>query len=111
MAGAAEEAVIGDAERPAGRGQLADPMVAEAAVGIPGQVRECGRYDLAQLPQGAGDERHLRALGRVFGHRGAGANGLVVRMRVDQQQAPGVRFAHIREPTDCQRRQAGRIDP
>jgi hypothetical protein len=78
--------VVGHAERLHGRGQLTHPVLAEAVLAVGGQVLELGHQHLALLTQGAGDERDQHALGRVAGHRGAGADGLVVGVRMDQQQ-------------------------
>ncbi len=97
-AGAAEEPVIGHAERRAGRGKLADPALTEPAVGVPGQVRELGRDDLAKLSQRAGNKGDRRALGCVLRHRGARADRFVVGMGVHKQEAATVAgFAHTGE--------------
>jgi hypothetical protein len=50
------------------------------------QLTDSGDPRLA-LAAAAGDERDLVPFGRVFGHRRAGADRLVVRMRVHEQQA------------------------
>ena len=84
LALAAEEPVVLDAERPAGAVQLDDPVLAEL---VREQVAQVGRDDLAELAERAGHQRDAGALGGVLGHRRPGADRLVVRVRVHQQQA------------------------
>jgi len=55
-----------------------------------GQVRKLGRDDLAKLAQSAGNQRHRSALGRVFRHRRARPDRLVVRMGVHEQEPAAV---------------------
>ena len=81
---AAEEAVVRDAERRAGAVELDDPVLAEL---VGKQVAQVGRDDLTELAERAGHQRDPRALRGVLGHRGAGADRLVVRVRVHEQQA------------------------
>ena len=81
---AAEEPVVGDAERRARAVKLGDPVLAEL---VGQQVAQVGRDDLAHLAERAGDQRDPRALGGVPGHGGAGEDRLVVRVRVHEQQA------------------------
>ena len=92
---AAEEAVIGDAERGAGGLEFPDPVLAEQVTAAGGQVGQVRRDDLAQLAQRAGDQRHRDARRRVPGHGGAGLDRFVVGVGVHQQQpAPGLGGAH-----------------
>lgn len=86
-AGAAEEAVVGDAEFLHGLGQLVHPVGAQRVVTVGREVRETGRDDLALLAEGAGHQRHPRSLGRVLGHGRAVVDRLVVRVRVHQEQS------------------------
>lgn len=86
-AGAAEEAVVGDAERGAGGGQLGDPPTAELVGLGRGELGERRHVDLALLAEGAGHQGDVSAGGGVVRHRRAGADGLVVGVRVDQQEA------------------------
>ena len=86
-AGAAEEAVVGDAERGARGGQLGDAVPAELVGLGGGELGQRRHVDLALLAERAGHQRDVRAVGGVVGHRRAGADRLVVGVRVDQQQA------------------------
>ena len=104
---AAEEPVVGHAERGAGGRQLAGTVLSQPVAAAGGQIRQLRRDDLTQLPAGAGDQRDAGALRGVGGHGRAGADRLVVRMGVNQQQPPGMASAvHTDEPTG---RPAGRI--
>jgi hypothetical protein len=114
VAGAAEEPVIGDPERGAGGGPLADPVLTEPVVLVPGKVREIGRDDLAELAERAGDQGHLRAFRRVLGHRRAGPDRLVVGVGVHEQQPPAFGLVHAvriarRRSIPPARARAGRI--
>ena len=83
--GAAEEPLVGHAECGAGGGQLADAVPAEL-VGMGGfELGQLGDVDLPLLAQRAGDEGDVCAGRGVPGHRRAGADRLVVRVRVDEQ--------------------------
>lgn len=88
-AGAAEEAVVGDAELLHGLGQLVHPVRAQRVVTVGREVGETGRDDLALFAEGAGHQRHPRSLGRVLGHGRAVVDRLVVRVRVHQEQSAG----------------------
>ncbi len=82
--GAAEEPVVGHAQRLAGGLELPDPVLAQL---VRQEVPQRGRDDLAKLAERAGHERHPGAFGRVLGHRRPGPDRLVIRVRVHQQQA------------------------
>jgi hypothetical protein len=86
-AGAAEEPVIGDAERGARDRQLADAVAPELVGLVGGQLRQRRDVDLALFPERAGDERHSGAGGRVERHGRAGPDRLVVGMGVHEENA------------------------
>ena len=87
--GAAEEAVVGHPELDH-RGRELDLAVRpELVVGSGGELGEGGDEHLALLAAGAGDERDGGTLGGVPGHGHAGADRLVVRVGVDEQEAAG----------------------
>ena len=88
--------MVAHAQRLAGGGQLADAVLAQAVLAVGGQVLQLGDEDLALLAQRARDEGDGDALGGVLRHRRAGADRLVVRVRVDQQQpARAVQRRHV----------------
>jgi hypothetical protein len=84
-AGPAEEALVGDAERGAGGGQLGDPVRAQAAA-IRGEMGQVRRDDLAEFTQGAGDQGDLGTLRGVPGDGRPGPDRLVVGVGVHKQQ-------------------------
>jgi hypothetical protein len=84
---AAEPAVVAQAERLRRGRHLAHPVLAERVRPVVVQVLEVVHDDLAGLAAGAGDDGHVRALGGVLGDRHAGGDALVVRVRVDEQDA------------------------
>ena len=84
--GPPEEPVIPHAERGAGGVEFPDPVLAEQVTALRAQVGQVSRDDLTQLAQGAGDQRHRDASGRVPGHGGAGLDRFVVGVGVHQQQ-------------------------
>ena len=104
---AAEEAVVGDAERRHRVGELAAAVLAEAVVAVGGEVLELGDEDLAHLTGGAGHQRDPAALGDVLRHRGALADRLVVGVGVHEQEA--LVGSHDRQPSERHRR--GRCEP
>nr|WP_275296171.1 hypothetical protein [Jiangella ureilytica] len=79
--------MVGDLQLGHGGGQLAGAVRAEGVVVLGPEVGQLRLDDLAQLAPSAGDERDVGALGGVAGHGGAGADGLVVGVGVNQQQA------------------------
>src|SRR5699024_12345065 len=79
---------------------LADPVLTEHIVPVRSQVRQVGRDDLALLPQRAGHQDHLGALGRVLGQRGTGDDALVVGVRVHHHQSPVSHLVNDTAPTD-----------
>src|SRR5690606_36093992 len=92
--GAAEEPVVVYPERGARGGEFADPVAAEL-VGLGSlELRQLRNVDLPILAERARHQGHVRALGRVPGHGRAGADRLVVRVRVDEHDPPGGKVAH-----------------
>ena len=99
-AGAAEKAVVGDAEFGHCPVQLGDAPAAEL-IGLLGcQQAQCRHQHLTLLTERAGEQGDLRTGGHVMGHRRAGANGFIVRMSMHEQQTPvgGLRHAHNLPP-------------
>lgn len=92
--GAAEEPVVGDAQFPHGGGELADPVGAQGVVAVGGEMGEVRRDDLALLAQRAGHQGDVGALGRVLGHGDAVVDGLVVRVRVHEEQTTSGETVH-----------------
>ena len=84
---AAEEPVVGDAERGHRVGELAAAVLAEPVLAVGGEVLELGDEDLAHLAGRAGHQRDPAALGDVLRHRGALADRLVVGVGVHEHQA------------------------
>ncbi len=84
---AAEEAVVGHAER---RHRRRRARRVRCSPGRPSssaaRCSQVGHQDLAHLAGGAGDQGDAAALGDVLRHRGALADRLVVGVGVDQQQ-------------------------
>ena len=64
-----------------------DPVAAELVGLVGGQPGELGHQDLALLPQRAGEQGDVDALGDVAGHRGPVVDRLVVGVGVHEQQA------------------------
>lgn len=74
--------------RDADLGQRDGDLALAVSSQLPGrEVRPVGYEDLAQLAQGAGDERHLGALGDVARHGRGGLARLVVGVGMDKQEA------------------------
>ena len=101
-------------------GEIIPPSLAHLADGDGSRLGEYRTGELAaacaELAQRAGDERDPRTLGGVPGHRRPGADRLVIRVRVHQQQPPGgvsraggirdaggISRTHGREPIGCAR--------
>ena len=101
--------MVGHAKGRAGSGELADPVLPQAAIAVGGEVRVLGRDDLAELAQGAGDQRDRSTLRRVLGYRRAGADRLVIRMGVHEQEPVAViGCAHTGEPNGGRPGRGGR---
>ena len=83
-----EVAVVGDPELRHRLVELDPALVGEGVVLVGGQVLELGHQDLAHLATGAGDEGDADALGDVPGHGRALADGLVVGVRVHEEEVP-----------------------
>jgi hypothetical protein len=92
----------GGGERGERRGDLADPESAQlvgsagAVAEVDGQSRPLRADHLALLAERARHDQHLGAFGQIPRDRAAGGDGLVVGVRVDEQDA-----AH-QSPTRCQ---------
>lgn len=69
------------------RTQLVPAVLAERVLVVGVEVGQLRRDDLALLPQGAGEDVHLVTEGDVVGDGHAGGEGLVVGVRVDEEQA------------------------
>ena len=65
-----------------------DAVRAQAVLLLGGQVGDVGGEDLTLFAGRAGHQRHVRALGCVARHGGAGEDRLVVRVGVDEQHPP-----------------------
>src|SRR5262249_25283376 len=87
----AKEPVVGDAERRARGVKLADPVLAQLVLLVPGQVGQLGRDDLAEFAQRARDEGHACARWGVFGGGGPGAICLSVGGGGQKQPPPVTR--------------------
>src|SRR5699024_10605456 len=97
---ASQETVITYPQGPTGTFQLADPVLTHAVVPVRGQVRQLGWDDLTLFTQGAGDQGHTGALGRVLGQSGTGDDALVVGVRVHHHQSPVSHLVNDTAPTD-----------
>ena len=105
--GAAEEAVVGDAERRAWRAASSPIRYPPSwSARSAASCSSSGHQHLALLAQRAGEQRDVGALGDVARHRRAGADRLVVRVGVHEQQRGR------REPASDDRRPRyrGRLD-
>ena len=87
--GPAEEPVVGHAHRGAGRLQLGDPVPAELVGLVGGEPGQLRNEDLTLLAEGAGHQGDVCPGGGVVGHGGAGADRLVVRVRVHENHPSG----------------------
>jgi hypothetical protein len=90
-AGAAEESVVGDAQRRHGRRELADAVLAKAVVLVSGQMSQLRDEDLALLAERAGHQGDPGALRGVHRHGGPRIDDLVIRMGVHHHHSAGGR--------------------
>ena len=79
----AQPDVVGDSQGLHGPCEFPDAVRSEF---LGAQVLQLGNQDLAQLSEGAGDQRHLCALVDVARHRGGGLRRLIVGMGMDEHQ-------------------------
>ncbi len=107
----AEEPVVGHAELAHRVGQLGHPVLAELVVAVGREVRQIGDEHLALLAARAGDQRDAGAAGDVLRHRRAVADGLVVGVRVHEQQALVHAASLFRERQETARGQLCRDTP
>jgi hypothetical protein len=79
--------MIGDAEPGHRIRQFDFTVFAKRILEMCGSVRVLLADNFTLLTQGAGDKSDVRTFGDVFGHRGTGADGLVIRMGVNKQES------------------------
>ena len=94
-AGPAEENRAVDSEGSQRAVSSRDAVAAELVGAVDGQLGPALADHFAFLAERAGDDPHLRAAGRVMRDGPAGGEGLVVGVRVDEEQAWESPFAQV----------------